>query len=298
MLRKKLRSGVLLIGLIATVALAEFIVDIAFAYDPSNFASNASLVRNEVPQGDVGDFQLADFTNNIRSLYFRQNPWQMTSTFVQVGNGWSIAGPPNEAVCDEYSVTPGCKPIVTVSSQFDRCTGGNNGKTEHEVNVGLDNISRPIETYVYEKQDGSNWDEYWSTTDSPPHYFTVEENTAYRVRGDNVYGQGDPVEFNLTDDCPGNPADPQMTFIPMGCWAGKLPQGELSWQDGQGGGIADYFVVQRFWSGGWQPFVEGFSDCLMANVSEQGTPFRAKAVNISGESDWVIIIGQEVCENF
>lgn len=89
---------------------------------------------------------------------------------------------------------------------------------------------------------------------------------------------------------PPPPAPPSTSLLFLNCWAGKLPLFEFSFWAGAGGGPVDYFEVERYSGGSWQPWYDGPFDCINTTGSATGIPFRVRAVNISGISVWVNVL--------
>jgi hypothetical protein len=192
-----------------------------------NNESKVRIARAENLTDVIGDFVAADFSNHFRALFVRHLPQGSTAGWLQVGPGWDLQAPPSIVVCDATSALPGCKPIVVVHSEFDRCT---NGRSQYSIEFLLPPKSRSADSFDNQRRVGAIclpfWPYYCASTawedaasvseadfETYGLYVTVSEDATFRSRGVNNYGAGNWSEFSLVDTC-GNADGPIVEIHP------------------------------------------------------------------------------------
>lgn len=114
----------------------------------------------------------------------------------------------------------------------------------------------------------------------------------------NLYADGDyedvaKIMFDTSNQyvahyrIPAPPSTAAMLIIPMGCWAGKIPQYDVSWAPGSSGGSPDSYEIQRMTNGSWAPWYDGDPNCIITNGTMGGVDFRIQTSNTGGLSDWL-----------
>ncbi len=280
-------AAILLLVTFSVVAV-EF-ANIPVNFDPTSSGANEAEVRREVPQGQIGQTVVADFADNTRALFLRQNIPQASNTFLQIGNGWPKSTAPTATACNEEPDVPGCKPLVTATGTWDRCTGST---SEYNVTMSAQTVmNRAPDTYTLQRKDGSDWTTLYSGPNTQ-RFVTLTENKEYRVRGSNAYGDGEfSAPFTLDSVCPLQASNPNLFAIIINC------QGLNPWTDVQWSGAvthpSDIYEVQKapLGTSNWSTIYNGSApdSCAMIGYSI-GTAYRARifsTVNIS--SDWVYV---------
>lgn len=187
-------------------------VSIPYVYDSDVWANNENsvLISGHSSQYGLGTYLLAEFTNDIRALFYHQST---TGSYQwrQVGPGWGTTEPPTDQACDaDAQVTTGCAPIAIVYPEFAGCDFPD-ALYDFEFNVPPK--FKPASNYVLEREKPylifwTEWVEIYNDSDERV-LITVPKITNFRSTGENEWGRGSWTNFSVHNPCGDNdPGDP------------------------------------------------------------------------------------------